>query len=329
MSDEKFLILEKMLQKKFKNKNVSISTGNDASQKAALSGFIDTGCMRLNLDIGGGYPRGRLIEIYGLESSAKTTLALSAVKNEQKLGNKCVYIDAEHALNSRYMTSVGVDFEKLMLIRTETAEQTWEACEMAALSGEASLIVLDSIAALVPELAWEKGIDGDTRARLASVNTKALSMIIPALAKTNTTLLLINQVRQGQDMYGPKETTPGGNLIKFFAAVRIRIKKKQYEKNSDGVPIGQTTDYQIVKNKVSSPGKEGDFKVIYGQGIDEIADLVETSLLVPTSGIELSGSWIKFDGKTICQGKDNLVLLLRDDPEFANTLKNNLMMGII
>lgn len=321
MSDEKFQILSNMLKKKFKNKEVSISTGDEVIEKTTVKDFVDSGSVRMNLDLGGGYPRGRIIEIYGPEGSSKSTLALTAVRNEQALGNRCAYIDVERSLNKDYMVALGIDFNKLLLVQTDTAEEAWSAVEMIAQNGEISLIVVDSLAAMVPEAVREKGIEGDTMARLAAVNTKAITLVNPFIEKTGTTLILINQVRQGLDMFGPKETTPGGNIVKFFASQRLRVKRKSFEKDKDGIPNGQITQYQVIKNKVGPPGKEGEFKLIFGKGIDVASDLVDAAFSVGTVGLEAAGSWIKMDGKTICQGKENFTQMVAEDTELFDKIK--------
>lgn len=329
LEDNKFKILENMLKKKFKNKDVLVLTGDEASEHTNIKGFIKTGSERMNLDLGGGYARGRIVEIYGPEGSAKSTLAWTAIKNEQSLGNRCAYIDVERASNRAYLEKIGVDFDLLLLIQAETAEQVWEAVEMISQTGTVSLIVIDSIAAMNPEDVLKKGISGDTMGRLAAANTLAITQINPFLEKTNTTLMLINQVRQGLDMFGPKETTPGGNIIKFFSSQRIRLKRKAVLTDSDSIPRGQTTQYQIVKNKVFSPGREGTFDLIYGVGIDQIEDLVSTALLHPQSKLEMAGSWVKFEDKTICQGIETFKKMLNEDADLMTRLTNNLKGEVV
>lgn len=328
MSDKRFDVLTGMLKKKFKNKSVLIASGDDTFSNITVDSFVDTGSVSYNLDLGGGYARGRMHEIYGNEGSGKTTVALECIKTEQSLNKMCAFIDVERSLNKSYLDRMNIDPSKFLLVQTETAEQAWSAVEMITASKEVSFIVLDSLAGLVPELVWEKGIENDTRARLASVNTKALTMINPQLADTNTTLLLVNQVRVGQDMYGPSETTPGGNIIKFYSTTRTRIRRKSYEKNPNDFPYGQISNYQIIKNKIIGPGREGEIKIIFGEGIDKYHDIVNVALVNPHSGITLSGSWISYNGKTIVQGKENFASLLMEDQDLYREIRTNIMESL-
>lgn len=309
-----------MIKKANKNSQIQIASGDGIKEVIELKDCIDTGSIKLNQDLGGGIPRGRIVEVYGLEASGKSTLALEMIKNETILGKKCALFDVECAHNYEYLRDLGVDMDNLMLVRPTNAEQTWEAIEICVKSGTFSLVVLDSLAAMLPRAVEEKGIEGDTMARLASLNTKAIGIINPYLGLSNTTLMLINQVRQGLDMYGPKETTPGGNIIKFMSSVRIRIKRKDYLKHDDQL-IGQVSRYQVIKNKVAAPGKEGDLSILFGKGFDRQSDLAEFLLENPEYGIAQSGSWVSKDGTSITQGKPRFIELLREDTALYEELR--------
>ncbi|WP_028534908.1 recombinase RecA [Paludibacterium yongneupense] len=277
---------------------------------------ISTGSLGLDLALGiGGLPRGRVVEIYGPESSGKTTLCLQVVAEAQKLGGTCAYIDAENALDPGYAQKLGVKVEDLLISQPDTGEQALEICDMLVRSSGVDVIVIDSVAALVPKAEIE-GEMGDSHVGLqARLMSQALRKLTGNIKRTNTLVIFINQIRMKIGvMFGNPETTTGGNALKFYASVRLDIRRIGSIKKSDEV-IGNETRVKVVKNKVSPPFKQAEFDILYGEGISREGEIIE--LGVKHNLIEKSGAWYSHNGQKIGQGKDNVREYLKTNPEIA------------
>jgi recombination protein RecA len=275
---------------------------------------ISTGSLGLDLALGiGGLPRGRVVEIYGPESSGKTTLCLQVVAEAQKLGGTCAYIDAENALDPGYAQKLGVKVEELLISQPDTGEQALEICDMLVRSSGVDVIVIDSVAALVPKAEIE-GEMGDSHVGLqARLMSQALRKLTGNIKRTNTLVIFINQIRMKIGvMFGNPETTTGGNALKFYASVRLDIRRIGSIKKSDEV-IGNETRVKVVKNKVSPPFKQAEFDILYGEGISREGEIIE--LGVKHNLIEKSGAWYSHNGQKIGQGKDNVREYLKANPE--------------
>jgi recombination protein RecA len=285
---------------------------------------IPTGSVSLDIALGvGGVPRGRIVEIYGPESSGKTTLSLHIVAQAQKLGGVCGYIDAEHAMDVGYARKLGVRTDDLLLSQPDTGEQGLEIAEMLVRSGAVDVIVVDSVAALVPKAELE-GEMGDAHMGVqARLMSQALRKLTGTVSKSQTCLIFINQIRMKIGvMFGNPETTTGGNALKFYASQRLDIRRVGAIKNGDNV-VGSRTRVKVVKNKVAPPFKEVEFDIMYGSGISREGDLVD---LASEHGIiEKSGSWFAFKGERIGQGRENAKDYLRDHPEVAKDVENLVM----
>lgn len=281
---------------------------------------IPTGSISLDLALGvGGYPKGRIIEIFGPESSGKTTLALHAIAEAQKAGGYAAFIDAEHALDARYAKKLGVDIDNLLLSQPDTGEQALDICEQLVKSNAIDLIVVDSVAALVPKVEID-GDMGDTyvglQARLMSQAMRKLSGIIN---KTNTVVIFINQIREKVGvMFGNPETTSGGRALKFYATIRIDIRRVQSLKQGEDV-IGNDTRIKVVKNKVAPPFKQVSVELLFGEGISRYSEIID--LAVSADIIQKSGSWFSYDGEQLGQGKDTVKKLLMKDEELTKKLE--------
>lgn len=274
---------------------------------------ISTGSLGLDLALGvGGLPRGRVVEIYGPESSGKTTLCLQVVAEAQKLGGTCAYIDAENALDPIYAQKLGVHVDDLLISQPDTGEQALEICDMLVRSGGVDVIVVDSVAALVPKAEIE-GDMGDSHVGLqARLMSQALRKLTGNIKRTNTLVIFINQIRMKIGvMFGSPETTTGGNALKFYASVRMDIRRIGGIKKGEDI-IGNETRVKIVKNKVSPPFRQAEFDILYGEGISREGEVIE--LGVRHNLIEKSGSWYAYGGKKIGQGKDNVREWLRENP---------------
>jgi len=275
---------------------------------------ISTGSLKLDLALGvGGYPKGRIIEIYGPESSGKTTFALHAIAEVQKQGGKAAFIDAEHALDPVYAKKLGVNINELLLSQPDTGEQALEICEALVRSEAMSIIVIDSVAALVPQAEIE-GEMGDSHVGLqARLMSQALRKLAGAINKTKTVIVFINQLREKVGiMFGNPETTPGGRALKFYASVRMDIRKIENIKQ-DGNVIGNRARVKVVKNKVAPPFREAEFDIMYGKGISKEGNLVD--LAVNLDIIEKSGSWFSYNDSRIGQGRENVKKFLIENPE--------------
>ncbi len=285
---------------------------------------ISTGSISLDMATGiGGVPKGRIIEIYGPESSGKTTLALHVVAESQKQGGRAAFIDAEHALDPVYAKNLGVDVDELLVSQPDTGEQALEICDMLARSGALDVIVIDSVAALVPRAEIE-GDMGDSHVGLhARLMSQALRKITGTVNKTNTCVIFINQLREKVGiMFGNPEVTTGGRALKFYASMRIDVRRIESLKVGDNV-VGNRTRAKIVKNKVAPPFKQAEFDIMYGKGISKAGDLLDCAA---TAGIiEKAGSWYSFEGERIGQGRENVKEYLSQHPEVMDKVEKLLL----
>jgi recombination protein RecA len=281
---------------------------------------ISTGSLGLDIALGiGGLPKGRIVEIYGPESSGKTTLALHVVAEAQKKGGACAFVDAEHALDPAYAKKLGVDINNLLISQPDAGEQALEIADTLVRSGAIDVLVIDSVAALVPRAELE-GEMGDSLPGLqARLMSQALRKLTASISKSNTLVIFINQIRMKIGvMFGSPETTTGGNALKFYASVRLDIRRIGALKNGDDV-VGNATRVKVVKNKVAPPFKVVEFDIMYGEGVSKTGELID---LGDKAGIvEKSGSWYSYDGQRIGQGRENAKKFLKDNPEVANAIE--------
>ena len=276
--------------------------------------LLKSGSLSLDLALGGGYPKGRIIEIYGPESSGKTTLALHAIAEIQKTGGQAAFIDAEHALDPAYAKRIGVDIDNLLISQPDNGEQALEICETLVRSNAVDLIVVDSVAALVPQAE----IDGDMgdaqmglQARLMSQAMRKLTAII---SKSKATVIFINQIRMKIGvMFGNPETTTGGNALKFYASVRIDIRRIGQIKDGENI-IGNRTKIKVVKNKIAAPFRSAEFDIMYNEGVSKVGDVLD--LAVQYGVFDKAGAFIKYNGETIGQGREAVKRVLKEKPEF-------------
>lgn len=292
---------------------------------------IPTGSIALDIALGiGGLPKGRVIEVFGPESSGKTTVALHAIASAQKQGGICAFIDAEHALDPEYAKALGVDIDALLVSQPDTGEQALEITDMLIRSGAISLIVIDSVAALVPRAEIE-GEMGDSHMGLqARLMSQALRKITGALSQTGTTALFINQLREKIGvMFGSPETTTGGRALKFYASVRLDVRRIESLKDGADV-VGNRTRVKVVKNKVAPPFKQAEFDIVYGEGISREGSLIDMG--VEHGIIRKAGAWYTYNGDQLGQGKENARTFLRDNPDLAleieDKIKSTLGVGI-
>jgi recombination protein RecA len=288
---------------------------------------IPTGSIGLNAALGvGGYPKGRIIEIFGPESSGKTTLAIHAIAECQKAGGIAAFIDAEHAFDRFYAEHLGVDIDNLYISQPDNGEQALEIADQLIRSSAIDIIVIDSVAALTPKKEIE-GDMGDSAVGLqARLMSQALRKLTSTIAKTNTTCIFINQLREKIGvMFGNPETTTGGNALKFYASVRIDIRKKETLKDGDQ-PIGNLVKVKIVKNKVAPPFRRCEFDIMYGEGISKAGEIVD--LGVDADIIKKSGSWFSYEGTRLAQGRDATKQLMIDNPELAEEIEKKIMEKI-
>ena len=284
---------------------------------------IPTGALTLDIALGiGGLPRGRIIEIYGPESSGKTTVALHCVAEAQKMGGTCAFIDAEHALDPVYAGNIGVDVDNLLLSQPDTGEQALEICETLVRSGCIDVVVIDSVAALVPRAEIE-GEMGDSHVGLqARLMSQALRKLAPVVSKSNTICIFINQLREKVGvMFGNPETTPGGRALKFYASVRLDVRKVETLRNGTDV-VGSHTRVKVVKNKVAPPFKEAEFDIMYGKGISSEGCIID--LGVENNIIDKSGSWFAYNGSKIAQGRDAAKQFLIDHPDIKDEIEEKI-----
>src|SRR3954467_665488 len=285
-------------------------------EKAVETDAVSTGSLGLDIALGiGGLPRGRVIEIYGPESSGKTTLALHAVAEIQKLGGVAAYVDAEHALDPGYARKLGVNIDELLISQPDTGEQGLEITDTLVRSGGVDIVVIDSVAALTPKAELE-GEMGDSLPGLqARLMSQALRKLTGSISKSNTIVLFINQIRMKIGiMFGNPETTTGGNALKFYASVRLDIRRIGAIKDRDEV-VGNQTRVKVVKNKVAPPFREVIFDIMYGEGISKLGEIID--LGVKAGIIEKSGSWFSYDSTRIGQGRENVRAFLKANPDMA------------
>lgn len=278
---------------------------------------IPTGSMKLNKALGvGGYPKGRIIEIYGPESSGKTTLTLHAIAEVQKQGGTCAFIDAEHAIDPIYAKNLGVNIEELILSQPDSGEQGLEIAETLVRSGAIDLVVVDSVAALVPQVELDGEIGDQQMGLQARLMSKALRKLSGVMNKTDCTLIFINQLREKiGTMYGNPETTTGGRALKFYASIRLEIRKKEPLKNGSEI-IGATTKIKVTKNKVAPPFKEILIDIVFGKGIDSVGEILD--LAVDKDIIDKSGAWYSYKGEKIGQGRENSKNYLANNKELLD-----------
>jgi recombination protein RecA len=284
---------------------------------------VPTGSLGLDIALGvGGLPKGRIIEIYGPESSGKTTLALHTVAEAQKKGGICAFVDAEHALDPVYARKLGVDLENLLISQPDTGEQALEICDTLVRSGAIDVLVVDSVAALTPRAEIE-GEMGDSLPGLqARLMSQALRKLTASISRSNTMVIFINQIRMKIGvMFGSPETTTGGNALKFYASVRLDIRRIGAVKDRDEV-VGNQTRVKVVKNKLAPPFKQVEFDIMYGEGVSKTGELVD--LGVKAGVVEKSGSWFSYNSQRIGQGRENAKQFLRDNPELANEIEQAL-----
>lgn len=284
---------------------------------------ISTGSLTLDIATGiCGFPRGRVVEIYGPESSGKTTLALSAVAEAQKAGGIAAFIDAEHALDVNYAARLGVNIEDLLVSQPDSGEQALEVTETLVRSGAVDLIVIDSVAALVPKAEIE-GEMGDSLPGLhARLMSQALRKLTAAISKSFTTVMFINQIRMKIGvMFGNPETTTGGNALKFYSSMRLDIRKIESLKNGQEI-IGGRVRVKVVKNKVAPPFKQAEFDIFYNEGISHLGEVVDIG--VNLGIIDKAGAWYSYDGKKIGQGRENVKQFLKSNPETASEIENKI-----
>jgi len=282
---------------------------------------VSTGSLGLDIALGiGGLPRGRVVEIYGPESSGKTTLTLQVIAEMQKLGGTCAFIDAEHALDTQYAQKLGVRLEDLLISQPDTGEQALEITDALVRSGSVDLIVIDSVAALTPKAEIE-GEMGDSLPGLqARLMSQALRKLTGTIKRTNCLVIFINQIRMKIGvMFGNPETTTGGNALKFYASVRLDIRRTGSIKKGEEV-VGSETKVKVVKNKVAPPFKQASFDILYGEGISREGEIID--LGVDCGVVEKSGAWYSYKGDRVGQGKDNSREFLREHPEIALEIEN-------
>lgn len=323
-SDDREKALEAALaqiQKQF-GKGAVMKLGDDDAKLNIES--ISTGSMSLDLATGiGGVPRGRIVEIYGPESSGKTTLTLHIIAEAQKEGGRAAFIDAEHALDPEYARNLGVDVDELLVSQPDYGEQALEITEMLVRSGAVDVVVVDSVAALVPKHEIDGAMGDATVGMQARLMSQALRKLAGVINKTNTTIVFINQLREKIGvMFGNPETTTGGRALKFFASMRIDVRKVESIKSGDQI-LGNRTRVKIVKNKVAPPFKQAEFDIMYGKGISKSGDVLDCA--VAEKIIEKAGSWYSFEGNRIGQGRENVKTYLENNPDIMDKVEGLLL----
>lgn len=281
---------------------------------------VSTGSLSLDLALGiGGLPYGRIVEIYGPESSGKTTLTLSTIAEAQKTGKTCAFVDAEHALDPQYAEALGVDLDNLILSQPDTGEQALEICDTLVRSGGVDILVVDSVAALTPKAEIEGEMGKSHVGLQARLMSQALRKMTGHVKNSNCIVIFINQIRMKIGvMFGNPETTTGGNALKFYSSVRLDIRRTGAVKDGDKV-LGNTTRVKVVKNKMAPPFREANFEIIYGKGINFTAELIDKA--VEKGMLVKSGAWYKYEGRNIGQGKANTASYIAENPSIAETLK--------
>lgn len=289
---------------------------------------VSTGSLTIDIALGiGGLPYGRIVEIFGPESSGKTTLTLQVIAEAQKQGKTCAFIDAEHALDPIYAERLGVDVKELLISQPDTGEQALEICDMLVRSGGVDVVIIDSVAALTPKAEIE-GDMGDSHVGLqARLMSQALRKLTSNIKKSNTMCIFINQIRMKIGvMFGNPETTTGGNALKFYASVRLDIRRTGAIKQGD-VIVGNETRVKVVKNKVAPPLKQAEFQIYYGEGICKEAELIDLS--VQEKLIEKAGAWYSYQGNKIGQGKANVITYMKENPDMAALLEDQIRQKLL
>ena len=288
---------------------------------------VSTGSLGLDIALGiGGLPRGRVVEIYGPESSGKTTLTLQVIAEMQKIGGTAAFIDAEHALDPNYAQKLGVNINDLLISQPDTGEQGLEIADMLVRSGSVDIVVIDSVAALTPRAEIEGEMGDQLPGLQARLMSQALRKLTGNIKRTNTLVIFINQIRMKIGvMFGSPETTTGGNALKFYASVRLDIRRIGAIKKGEEV-VGNETRVKVVKNKVAPPFKQAEFDILYGEGISREGEIIELGVLHKL--VEKSGSWYAYKGEKIGQGKDNARDFLKDHPEMAREIENKIRENI-
>ncbi len=292
-------------------------------QEALDIASISTGSLGLDIALGiGGLPKGRIVEIYGPESSGKTTLALHVVAEAQKAGGTCAFVDAEHALDPVYARKLGVDIDELLISQPDTGEQSLEIADTLVRSGAVDVLVIDSVAALVPQAELE-GEMGDTHVGLqARLMSQALRKLTGSISRTNCMVIFINQIRMKIGvMFGSPETTTGGNALKFYASVRLDIRRIGQVKNKEDI-VGNQTRVKVVKNKVAPPFKVVEFDIMYGEGVSKMGEILD--LGVKAEIVEKSGSWYSYDSQRIGQGREQAKTFLKENPEMTSEIERKI-----
>ena len=313
------LTLEKLDKAYGKGTVMKMGDSADTTVEATSSGSLG-----LDIALGvGGYPKGRVVEVYGPESSGKTTLTLHALAECQKKGGIAAFIDAEHAFDRFYAENLGVDIENLIISQPDNGEQALEITDNLIRSGAIDMVIIDSVAALTPKSEIE-GEMGDSKMGLhARLMSQALRKLTASISKTNCTVFFINQLREKIGvMFGNPETTTGGNALKFYASIRIDIRRSTQIKNNDGGVVGNRTRVKIVKNKVAPPFKLAEFDIMYGKGISKVGEIID--LAVNAEIINKSGSWFSYEGTKLGQGRDAVKGILSDNPELMEKLEKQI-----
>ncbi|MCL5127157.1 MULTISPECIES: recombinase RecA [unclassified Algibacter] len=289
---------------------------------------IPSGSLGLDIALGvGGYPRGRVIEIYGPESSGKTTLTLHAIAEAQKAGGIAAFIDAEHAFDRFYAENLGIDIDNLIISQPDNGEQALEIADNLIRSGAIDIVVIDSVAALTPKSEIE-GEMGDSKMGLhARLMSQALRKLTGSISKTNCTVIFINQLREKIGvMFGNPETTTGGNALKFYASVRLDIRRSTQIKNSNGDVLGNKTRVKVVKNKVAPPFKMAEFDIMYGEGVSKVGEILDVA--VEYEIVKKSGSWFSYEDTKLGQGRDAVKAIIKDNPELFDELEQKIKAAI-
>ena len=322
-SEEKKAALEhaiKMIEKQF-GQGAVMRLGQQAKMNVDV---IPTGSMTLDLALGvGGVPRGRIIELYGPESSGKTTVALHIVAEAQKMGGEAAFIDVEHALDPKYAKALGVDIDRLLVSQPDSGEQALEIAESLVRSGAIDVLVVDSVAAMTTKAEIDGEMGDNHVGQLARLMSQAMRKLTSVVSKTGCVAIFINQIREKIGvLYGNPETTPGGRALKFYATVRMDVRKGEILKEN-GVPIGNKMKVKIVKNKVAPPFRECEFDNIYGKGISRTGEIMD--LAVELDIIQKSGSWFSYNGQKLGQGRDNVKQMLADDENFRKEVEAKIL----
>jgi len=324
LSEEKQKLLQATLQKLEKEYGKGTVMRLDERGDQTIE-VISTGSLALDAALGvGGLPRGRIVEIFGPESSGKTTLALHAIAEANKLGGMAAFIDAEHAFDPVYAQKLGIDTSQLIISQPDYGEQALEIADTLIRSGALDVVVIDSVAAMVPKAELE-GEMGDSKVGLqARLMSQALRKLTASISRTGCIAIFINQLREkigGMAMYGPTETTTGGNALKFYASVRLDVRRIGAIKEGNDI-IGHRVRVKVVKNKVAPPFKTAEFDILYGEGISRIGEIIDIG--VQLGVIQKSGSWYSYEGQRLAQGRENLRVFLKDHPELVEKLEKQI-----